>query len=285
MRTRDTETGLVNSELLAIPVYTESATGENIFNLMDKELSERNIGWGNCLALGSDNASVMTGRNKGVFKFVKDKLPNVFMSGCVLHLIHISAKKAADALPAIDDVLIDIYYFFNKSDTRKQAFKGSQDLYDLEQKRMLKHVCTRWLSIGRCLDRMLVNWDALKDYFYKEHDSIEKKKEKKTSKGPNVSKNVSSSSTSSRKGTSDKTKARGDKEQDKEGNPEKVETSYVEKKVESIFSFIKSPTNKLYAIFLSYTIKVYDEVLKNLQAEDPKIHKVRGALHSVMRNL
>ena len=27
---------------------------------------------------------------------------------------------------------------------------------------MLKHVSTRWLSIGRCLERLLKNWDPLK---------------------------------------------------------------------------------------------------------------------------
>lgn len=81
------------------------------------------------------------------------------------------------------------------------------------------------------------------------------------------------------------TKSVGSKEQNKEGIPQKAEPSYAEVKVETIFTFIKSPTNKLYAIFLSYTVKLYDEVLKNLQAEDPQIHKVRGALHSVMRNL
>lgn len=153
---------------------SEAATGQNIFNLMDKDLRDRNITWDKCLSVGSDNASVMTGCHKGVFAYVKEKQPSVFLSECVLHLIHISAKKAAEALPSIDDVLIDIYYYFNKSDSRKLLFKGSQDLCDLEQKRMLKHVCTRWLSIGRCIERFLFNWDALKDFFYKENEKKKK---------------------------------------------------------------------------------------------------------------
>lgn len=266
VRTKNTETGLVNSELLSIPVCSEAATGQNIFNLMDKDLKDRNVTWENCLSMGSDNASVMTGRRKGVYAYVKEKQPTVYLSGCVLHLIHISAKKAADALPSIDDVLIDIYYYFNKSDSRKLSFKGCQDLYDLEQKRMLKHVCTRWLSIGRCIERLLFNWDALKDYFYKEFSLIEKKKAVKDAK---VVKD---------------TKAEQKSESSK-GENDKYEPSYAEKKVDSIFSFIKSPTNKLFTLFLSYTINVYDEVLKNLQAEDPRIHKLRGALHSVMRKI
>jgi len=272
VRTKNTETGLVNSELLSIPVCSEAAMGQNIFNLMDKNLTDRNVTWEKCLSMGSDNASVMTGRHKGVYAYVKEKQPTVYLSGCVLHLIHILAKKAADALPSIDDVLIDIYYYFNNSDSRKLSFKGFQDLYDLEQKRMLKHVCTRWLSIGRCTERLLFNWDALKDYFYKEFSLIEKKKAVKDAKAGKDAK--------ARKDT----KA-GQKSESSKRENDKYEPSYAPKKVDSIFSFIKSPTNKLFTLFFSYTINVYDEVLKNLQAEDPRIHKFRGALHSVMRNI
>ena len=53
-----TETGLVNSEILSIPVCSEAATGQNIFNLMDKDLTDRNVTWEKCLSMGSDNASV-----------------------------------------------------------------------------------------------------------------------------------------------------------------------------------------------------------------------------------
>lgn len=91
----------------------------------------------------------MTGHRKGVYAFIKGKQPNTYLSGCVLHLIHIAAKKAATSLPSVDDLLIDVYYYFNKSDKRKSEFMDMLTLCDLEQKRMLKHVCTRWLSIGR----------------------------------------------------------------------------------------------------------------------------------------
>ena len=30
---------------------------------------------------------------------------------------------------------------------------------------IIKHVSTCWLSLGKCLDRMLTEWDALKSYF------------------------------------------------------------------------------------------------------------------------
>ena len=62
---------------------------------MNDELRQRNIPWSNCLALGCDNANVMTGHNKEVFAFVKEKQPQIFLAGCTLHLVHIGAKKAA----------------------------------------------------------------------------------------------------------------------------------------------------------------------------------------------
>ena len=78
---------------MSIPICAEAATGQNIFELMDKDLRDKNISWDKCLSMGSDNVSVMTGQHKGVYAYVKQKQPNVYLSGCVLHLIHISAKR------------------------------------------------------------------------------------------------------------------------------------------------------------------------------------------------
>ena len=67
--------------------------GENIFNLVDKELQTHGILWKNCLAFGADNAAVMTGCHKGVFAFITRKNPAVYLAACTLHLVHIGAKK------------------------------------------------------------------------------------------------------------------------------------------------------------------------------------------------
>ena len=64
-----------------------------------------------------------------------------------------------------------------------------------------------------------------------------------------------------------------------------MEPSYAEKKVETILSFVSSPTNKLYVLFLSYTLKVYEEILTCLQSEVPKIHLLRRSLQKLLRTL
>ena len=127
-----------------------SVIGENIFSLILREFEDRNIPWQNCLAFGSDNANVMVGLRKGVFAFLKARNSDMYLSGCTLHLVHIAAEKAADSIPvAIDEILIDIFHYFKKSSKCQDSFGQLQELHNLEQRKMLKHVCTRWLSIDR----------------------------------------------------------------------------------------------------------------------------------------
>jgi hypothetical protein len=61
--------------------------------------------------------------------------------------------------------------------------------------------------------------------------------------------------------------------------------SYAEKKVEAIYDFVKSPKNKLYLLFLNYTVHVFDDILKNLQTEEPMIHVLRKSLVRLLRNV
>ena len=88
------------------------------------------------------------------------------------------AQKGAKCLPDVADILQDIYYYFQKSDKRLGDFSRMQEMFDIEQKKMHKHVCTRWLSIGRCLERLLHNWVPLKEFFKSEKETQDKVKEK-----------------------------------------------------------------------------------------------------------
>ena len=63
------------------------------------------------------------------------------------------------------------------------------------------------------------------------------------------------------------------------------EVSYSMKKLEGIANFLKSPTNHLFCMFLSYTVKVFNKVLVDLQAEEPMIHILRASLRALLRDL
>jgi hypothetical protein len=116
---------------------------------------------------------------------------------------------------------------------------------------------------SRCIERLLYNWSALKTYFKEEKESQCKGKVSSSKKGKEEKKGGEKSM----KDTLDQ------------------EPSYAQKKVESIYKFVSSPTNKLYVLFLHYTVKIFDEVLLGLQSEQPKIHVLRRMLHKLLRNI
>ena len=105
---------------------------------------------------------------KGVFSFLQKLQPSLHLAGCPCHLVHHAAEKGASCLPfSIDEILVDTFYYFKHSSKRLAALEEKQLLFGVNIS-ILKHVQTRWLSIGRSLQSVLENWDALKAYFKEE---------------------------------------------------------------------------------------------------------------------
>ena len=101
---------------------------------------------------------------------------------------------------------------------------------------MLKHVSTRWLSIGKCLKRLLTNWEPLKSFFKQE--------------------------------VADKTLAPN-----------------ASKKASKILETLRSRSTRLYIMFLSYTIKLFDSFLTVNQSDSPKAHKMQNSCRKLIRDI
>lgn len=65
----------------------------------------------------------------------------------------------------------------------------------------------------------------------------------------------------------------------------KSTSSYSASKVENIFQFLRSPTNKLYCLFLAYTVELFDDFLLAFQSDKPKIHKLKAEMELMLRKL
>ena len=59
VRIFDNIAGRVLSSLLSVQQCEQASTGENIFHILNNELSRHNISWENCVSFSTDNASVM----------------------------------------------------------------------------------------------------------------------------------------------------------------------------------------------------------------------------------
>lgn len=65
----------------------------------------------------------------------------------------------------IEDFCSDIYNHFNGSQPRKLQLSEFFEFVDLEYRKIIKHVGTRWLSLARVIERLLICYPALQSYF------------------------------------------------------------------------------------------------------------------------
>ncbi|GAA6077908.1 zinc finger MYM-type protein 6-like [Tachysurus ichikawai] len=174
VRIFDASVGRVVVMLLKISESRESA-GRAIFDLLDGELKQRGTPWSNCISFAADNAAVMQGFGKGVAAFLKAQHPHICLMGCPWHLIHLAAERASRELCVnVEDFLVTIYYYLDKSSKRKSNLHDVQVMCILK---ILKMASTRWLSLGQCVNRLLQQWDALTVFFENEVNAGKKKED------------------------------------------------------------------------------------------------------------
>ncbi|XP_030760425.1 uncharacterized protein LOC115885480 isoform X3 [Sitophilus oryzae] len=119
--------------------------------------------------LGTDNASVMTGVNNGVYQKLKEDIPHLILVRCVCHSVQLAVSDAVkEALPKNLEFLIgDTYAWFSRSADRQGHF---QILYNTlndgkDPLKIPKVAATRWLSIYVAVNRILEQWQELRMHF------------------------------------------------------------------------------------------------------------------------
>ena len=161
------------TRLLDLPELA-SGTASSIFAVIDKLFIENDIPWKNVVGFASDNCNTMVGKKNSVLSRIKEKNEVVFSIGCICHLGNLCLKDGLKKLPVnMDDLLVDIFYFFKNSSKRIEDFKEFQDFTSSEQEKILKHCPTRWLSLQKVVERTLSQYEALKSYFAS-HDDVER---------------------------------------------------------------------------------------------------------------
>lgn len=182
LRYYDKPAGRVLTRLISLKACEGNSTGENIFNLLDAEVRKTSE-WRKCVAFCSDNANVMMGMNKGVAGFISRENPDLFITGCTCHLCHLAASKAASELKhaSIEELLVDIYFYVDKSSKRSKMLLQFQEQCGVETLKILKHTSTRWLSLANSIERLLKIWEPLV-LFFKQECSMTTSKRAKTSK-------------------------------------------------------------------------------------------------------
>ncbi|CAF5139890.1 unnamed protein product, partial [Rotaria sp. Silwood1] len=108
--------------------------------------------------IGRDNPNV----NKTVERLIDEELKKgggelLKLGSCNIHVVH-NAFKAGTTVSCwhIQDFCIDLWSWFCRSPARKEDFvKLGEELNEEVEKSILYFVCTRWVLLGKVVDRSL----------------------------------------------------------------------------------------------------------------------------------
>ena len=154
----DMKVGRVVSRFLNM-CTTRRATVENIYNNMDAKLSKLLDSDKPCMhctftGMGSTPTNIDI-RNSLKTRVIVSK-EAIYFSGFFISVMHNSAQKNGKAFQKIcsfrvEDLVIDLYYWFKKSPKHKSALKLFFSFYNQDYFSMMKQINTRWLTLERCL--------------------------------------------------------------------------------------------------------------------------------------
>ena len=127
------------------------------------------------MGFGVDNTSVNIGRHHSVKTQVQAKNPACYFMGCPCHLLHNIACHASEALHRVskfdvEDLCVDIFYWFDRSTKRKGVLKEFCEFCDSNYREIVRYVSVRWLSLEQAVHRILQLYRSLKSYFLSENE-------------------------------------------------------------------------------------------------------------------
>ena len=92
----------------------DAAKAESVFRSMESKLRDDGIPWSHVVSLSVDNTNSMVGIHNSLASRCRTHNPEIFLSNCPCHLVHIAASHAHDAFSTVpgvnvEDLLIDLY--------------------------------------------------------------------------------------------------------------------------------------------------------------------------------
>jgi len=154
--------GQYHHRLLALNEIGMSYTGEalfaiveNIFDGSKSDLLKRNL-----VGVCTDEGSNMSGSEKGLAR-LKDKYPQI-IDVIMKHALEKYCKEPIS-------LVTKICAYFSKSSLRRAKFREIQEIFteglNVDVLNVLSYVETRWTSLYNSINRILVLWESLENYF------------------------------------------------------------------------------------------------------------------------
>ena len=153
----------------------DCGTAVSIFKKINSVLVKFDVPWEHCVGFGVDNTSVNVGLRHSIMTHVQQKNSSVYFMGCPCHLIHNIACHASDSFQNctkfdVEDLCVDIFYWFDKSTKRKGILMEFCEFCDSTYREIIRFINVRWLSLEKAVNRLLQMYVSLQSYFKSESE-------------------------------------------------------------------------------------------------------------------
>lgn len=142
---------------------------KTLINTLRKNGFSKEILQKNWIALGSDGATVLTGRKSGLGALLKKEYPNVIQIHCINHRLELAVNDVVarnKELESLRKLFDKIYAHFSRSSER---VKKLEEICKKREKQFLKPqkiLSTRWTpSTASALNVLWRNYEAFAEYF------------------------------------------------------------------------------------------------------------------------
>ena len=157
--------GTCRNGFLSLEPLTDS-TANGIADKMVDVLKENNIPLASMVGFTSDNCPVTMGAINGVQAKLKLLIPNLFVNGCICHILNLVSCAALSCLSEdVDKFMRATNFYFWNSPKRKEVLFELQQYFGAEIHVILRYASTRWMSRMVVIDRVLEQLEPLKYCF------------------------------------------------------------------------------------------------------------------------
>ena len=189
VRIFDQVSGTVCTRFLDMCMSSE-ANAEAIFSKMEAALAKHGISWDNCVGISLDNTSAWVAITLSRLEFsmqtqqftLWDVLVTLFITLLGKLIVHLKRYSLSNVYKFIyiiilyvkvskfnvEEMVIDLYYWFDKSTKRKANLQRYCVFCDTNYRDIIKHVSTRWLSLEKAINCTLQQYKALRSYYISE---------------------------------------------------------------------------------------------------------------------
>ncbi|XP_065675661.1 52 kDa repressor of the inhibitor of the protein kinase-like [Hydra vulgaris] len=146
----------IREEFISFLHCTEDDTGQGLFNVLLKSISDFSLDIMSCRGQSYDGAGAMSGHTKGLQSRVLNLNEKAIYVHCYSHRLNLAICASCN-VQYVKNLLAhvkDVSYFFNLSPTRQKNLEEHiERTAPVAGKKKLKYVCkTRWVEKGNGLD-------------------------------------------------------------------------------------------------------------------------------------